>query len=689
MMTVEPAPVLVFVGGGPRTVSLLERIAANAAELLGERNDGTSNLSSASLTIHIVDPFPVGGGRIWRRSQSPLLWMNSVAKDVTMFTDRSVVCAGPIVPGPTLDQWVAGPGRDVLVASGLAEAADSLVADSFASREIQSMYLRWTFDRVVASLPATVTVTSHQQRAVSVRDITGSVAQQRVRLQDGTDLIADLVVLAQGYLDRRPTRAEAALAAAAEQQGLTYLPPDHTANIDLSGLRAGEKVLVRGFGLAFIDLMVLVFEGRGGRFEGNQELTYRPSGTEPVLYVGSRRGVPYHAKLGYSLGSPTPVPPVFFTPAALASLSLDGPANFRTDLWPLIVKELTLAHYRQLFASHSDRVGGTWDEFNTELARLDVAGPEFAQFVEQRVPDTRDRFDLARIDRPLRGRQFADHAELSAVLVDYVSDDLTRRADAGHSADHSVFDTLLTVYGVLAGAIVSGQINAHDRVQYLEGEFHGLFSFLASGPPPRRLAELLALHRAGLVHFAGPDLTIAVQDGHFIGTSPAVPGDIVADALVDARLPTPDVREASDPIIAGLLADGELAAEDLITADGTDLGGGQLLADARCRAVRADRTVHPRRFLLGPWVSGSAGSTGFARPGFNGAGFRQNDAVARELLRLAVDMRTSVDAQATVNLVPEPDSGRRPRPTPARPATPSPTPHVHPHPSRSEISHAR
>jgi len=50
--------------------------------------------------------------------------------------------------------------------------------------------------------------------------------------------------------------------------------------------------------------------------------------------------------------------------------------------------------------------------------------------------------------------------------------------------------------------------------------------------------------------------------------------------------------------------------------------------------VRADGSVHPRRFLLGPSVSGSAGSAGFSRPGFNGPGFRQNDAVARQILQL-------------------------------------------------------
>ena len=648
-MSAAPA-VLVFVGGGPRTVSLLERIAANAPDLLG----------GAGLDIHIVDPFPVGGGRIWRRDQSPLLWMNSMAKDVTIFTDESVRCEGPIVPGPALDRWVAGPGRQVLVDAGLRDQADAFGPNDFASREVQSLYLSWTFDRVVDSLAADVTVTVHRQRAVSVTDALpqrgiggpdagASVAQQQVRLADGAVLQGDLVVLAQGYLDRRPTAVEVSLTDSAQENGLTYVPPGYTADIDLGGLRPGSRVLVRGFGLAFVDLMVLVFQGRGGRFRETAAgaLEYLPGGAEPVLYVGSRRGVPYHAKLGYSLGAAAPVAPVYFTPAAVAAATdSSGTADFRTRLWPLIVKELTHAHYRRLFEFHSDRVRTPWEQFAAALAEADVTAPGFADFVATAVPAPEDRFDLGAIDRPLRGRRFADHDALTAALVEYIGIDLRRRRDPDHSADAAVFNALLTVYGVLAGAVVAGRISAADRVQHVEGDFHGLFSFLASGPPPRRLDEMLALHRAGLLHFAGPDLQVGVQDGRFVGSSPAVDGVIEADVLVDARLPRPDVRAASDPIIAGLLAAGELAAEDLIAADGTALGGGQLLADDRSRALRADRTAHPRRFLLGPSVSGSAGSAGFARPGFNGPGFRQNDRVARELLALAARLHHSTTSLA-------------------------------------------
>jgi hypothetical protein len=520
----------------------------------------------------------------------------------------------------------------------LGEQAAALRPDDFAGRQIQSHYLRWAHDRAVASLPDRITVTEHAASAVAVRE---DPAGQRVLLADGTELAADVVVLAQGFLDREPTGEERGLAAAAKRHGLTYIPPGYTADVDLSELRPGEPVLVRGFGLAFIDLMVLLGEGRGGRFEraADGALRYHPSGAEPVLHVGSRRGVPYHAKLGYALSDSTPVPARYFTIDAVAALGADGrPADFRHEIWPLMAKELTAAHYRQLFGAHPERTLLSWPEFSSILDTADVRSAAFAEVVERAVPKREDRFELPTIDKPLAGVYFGSRQDVTDAVLGHVQGDLRRRADPYFSADAAVFDALLTVYGVLAVALTTGKISPADRVGLVEGQFHGFFSFLASGPPPRRLEELLALHRAGLVQFAGPDFAIAVTDGAFSGSSPAAPGRVVARALVDARLPRPDVRAATDPIIRGLLADGELAAEDITAPDGRSLGGGQLLADAGCRAIRADGSVHPRRFLLGPSVSGSAGSAGFARPGFNGAGFRQNDAVARQILRLLADV---------------------------------------------------
>ena len=91
---------------------------------------------------------------------------------------------------------------------------------------------------------------------------------QRVTLAGGARIEADVVVLAQGYLDQAPAPDERQLLAAADARGLTYVPPGHTADLDLDDLRPGEPVVVRGMGLAFVDLVVLLGEGRGGHFSG-------------------------------------------------------------------------------------------------------------------------------------------------------------------------------------------------------------------------------------------------------------------------------------------------------------------------------------------------------------------------------------------------------------------------------------
>ncbi len=189
-----------------------------------------------------------------------------------------------------------------------------------------------------------------------------------------------------------------------------------------------------------------------------------------------------------------------------------------------MAKELTAAHYRQLFAAHPERTLLSWAEFSDILDTADVGSAAFADVVERAVPKREDRFELLSIDRPLAGAYFGSRQDLTDTVLGYVQGDLRRRADPYFSADAAVFDTLLTVYGVLAVALTTGKISAADRIRLVEGQFHGFFSFLASGPPPRRLEELIALHRAGLVQFAGPDFAVDVVDGAFSGSSPAAPG---------------------------------------------------------------------------------------------------------------------------------------------------------------------
>ncbi|MFI6025772.1 FAD/NAD(P)-binding protein [Amycolatopsis magusensis] len=611
------------VGAGPRGVGLLERLAANAPEF-----------ATGPLTVHLIDPFPAGAGRVWRFAQSPLLRMNSMPEDVTMFTDDTVRCDGPIRPGPTLAEWVkAVASGELRVDLDPAVAAEvrAVTSTTFPTRRLQSAYLDWFHRHVLDSLPGHLRVRSHAARAV---DITGGRGErQTVHFADAEPLTVDAVVLALGHLDAGPAPEEAELAAFAEAEGLRYYPPAYTADLDHSAIRPGESVLSRGFGLAFVDLLVLLTEGRGGRFTSGADgsLVYHPSGREPVLHVGSRRGVPYHAKPEYRLrGTPAPLPRFFGPPEVDELLARPGRLEFTRDIWPLMAKDIAWGYYHELFTGHPDRVRVDFAEFTACYADSEWGSGALESLVDKAVPDPADRFDPAAIDRPLAGLEFDGPAALTRYLSEYVEADLDRRANAGFSADLGAFLALLSVFGQLARLVSAGKLESSSQVDDVDGWWFGFFSFFASGPPGHRLRELLALVRAGVVRFTGPDLVVRARDGRFHGHSPAVPGgEVEATTLIEARLPAPSVRRAADPLVRALRDRGELTEEDLPGGRTT----GRIRTTADGHLVGADGHGHDRRLALGPHTSARSPGA-FTRPRTNGVVFRQNDAVARYLLTL-------------------------------------------------------
>ncbi|MFC7261905.1 FAD/NAD(P)-binding protein [Streptomyces lutosisoli] len=576
-------PSLVIVGAGPRGTGLLERIAANAPELYGD--SGTQGLEG--FDIHLVDPYPPGAGRVWREQQSPLLWMNSEAQDVTMFTDETVDMAGPVLEGPTLHEWARLDGR------------------TFADRPRQGAYMRWVYERAVAALPPGVRVQHHPRRALRVGG--PREGRQQVWLEGlPRPLPADLVVLTLGHLDAELDDEQRELAAYAREHGLVHLPPDFTADSDLAALKPGEPVLVRGFGLAFVDLMVLLTEGRGGRYEDG---VYHPSGREPILHVGSRRGVPYHSKIGYGWEGERPPLPRFFGPAEIDELlARPGGFDFRRDVWPLVEKELGFAHYHRLFTAHPERTRTAWTDFEEKYAAGD--GAEIQALVASAVPDPADRLDLAALDHPLDGVRHTSYEELQTGLRAYIEDDLNRRHHPSYSQDLAVFLGLLSVYGQLV------------RLGDIGSWWHGFFSSLASGPPGPRLRQMVALSRAGILKFAGADMTVTAEDGVFRAGSATVPGVTTeARALVEARLPHPTVARTRDALLRELYADGAAATpEGLLAVDPSD-----------GRVLDRSGTPHPRRFALGPHTD-ARGLGAFTRPRTGGPAFRQNDATARAAL---------------------------------------------------------
>jgi hypothetical protein len=511
---------------------------------------------------------------------------------------------------------------------------------SFPTRRAQSAYLSWAYERVCALAPPGVAVVVHPTHAIDVLDVEDG--RQLVRLAGQPDLLVDAVILTIGHLDVDPPPQHADDQSFAERHHAIHLPPAYTADLDLSAIAPGSNVIVRGLGLAFIDLMVLLAEGRGGRFvdAGAGRLEYLPSGDEPVLFAGSRRGVPYRAKLGYRLQAGRAPVPRFLDADAIARLVRnDGELEFRRDVWPLLAKDVAFAYYHELFCAHRDRVSIGWTEFEAVFANVDWDGADRHELVTRAVPNPADRWDVEALNRPLDGVTLPAPAAVQEHVRGHIEADLSRRADPAFSADLGAFYGLLVGFGQLAQLVSSERLAPRSLVKDVHGWWFSFFSYYASGPPPRRLHELLALSRAGLVQFLGADIHVErdEQSGTWRASSATGPGTVEAGVLVEGRLPAPSVARSRSPLIAALRARGDVAEHVLYDERGQrSYNTGKLTVASDLRIVDAGGRTHPRRFAAGIHTSRPAGGT-FARPRTNAASLRQNDALARRVLQVLLD----------------------------------------------------
>ncbi len=612
---------LAVVGAGPRGTSVLERLCASVPALAPDTR----------LTVHVVDPAPPGAGQVWRTGQPAELLMNTVASQVTLFTDASVACEGPVRPGPSLYEWAASRGSE-------APGGHAPGPDDYPTRACYGRYLEWVFGQVVRGAPDSVTVVVHQARAVRLMDAPDST--QSLVLDTGETLTGlGAVVLAQGHLPVRPDESDAYLASHAARHGLRHLPPANPADLDLSALAPGEPVLLRGLGLNFFDHMALLTAGRGGTFTRapGGGLVYHPSGREPRLYAGSRRGVPHQARGDNAKGPYGRHEPLLLTPRVIAAFraraDAGNPPDFLTAIWPLVAKEVETVYYEVLLGAAA-RGTGFRGRF---LATAHGSAQEADVLGEFGIPHG-ERWCWDLTARPYAGVTFRDPADHRAWLLRHL------RRDAAHAALGNVagprkaaLDVLRDLRNELRQIVDHAGLSGASRRDHLDRWYTPLNAFLSIGPPRRRIEEMTALIEAGVLDVIGPRMTVETTGDAFVARSPDIAGsEVRATTLVEARLPEPDLRRTSDELLARLLRTGECRPH---TVDGYETGGLDVTRRPYHLIDRHGR-AHPGRFAFGVptegvhWVTAAG-----ARPGVDSVTLTDADAVARAALRAAATRR--------------------------------------------------
>jgi len=643
---------LAIVGLGPRGLSVAERLCANAESLLSH---------GQQLVIHLVDPHVFDGGQVWRSTQDRVLLMNTVASQVTMFVDDTVDCDGPVVTGPSLYEWarsialIGSPSEPEAVR---AEAA-TLGPDDYPSRAFYGSYLQWTRDRIIWTAPPAVSFTSHQATAVDVRDTPGGL--QEVVLDTG-ETIGDLqaVVLALGHMPHHLGESEAALSRLADRHGLRYIAPSNPADVPLDAIPAGESVILRGMGLNFFDYMALLTIGRGGTFVRKLDgtLSYRPSGEEPRLVAGSRRGVPYQARGKNQKGPFGRHQPRYVTAEVIERLraraDAGAPGDFRRDIWPMIDREVRTVYYATLVRERQCTCDA--EEFTAQFAAADpamvpVIGDPLAitESGAQRTvlakfdiqPD--ESWDWRKIAAPFADDDLRSTQSFRTWLRSYLDGEV-REAGKGNVAGprKAALDVLRDLRNEIRLLVDHGGLSGDSYRDELQRWYMPLNAHLSIGPPAERVEQFGALMDAGVLEVLGPDLRVECSDGRFVAYSGACP-DLTerATTLIEARLPETDLHRTTDPLLRTLLQRGECQPYRIpIRGGGHYVAGGVAVTRRPYRLLDAADRPHLRRFMFGVptesvhWVTAAG-----IRPGVNSVILGDADAIARTCLRITAEHR--------------------------------------------------
>ena len=337
---------IAIVGAGPRGLGVLERIIALYADLE----------PGWAAHIHLIDPGEPGQGTHSSFQPGHLL-TNTVAGQITLFTDASVRDSGPIKPGPSLLDWARAAGYRRIDGRFIRTPSDGLEVheDDYLPRAMLGEYLTYVYDMLANSLPRNVRLTHHRRMVEDIEPLQDG--RLRVVIEGGFAIAADCAVMTTGHSENCASGEDdvledQALSGVWKNPKLQYLRSVNPIS-SLKSISSDAVVGVQGIGLTAYDVISELTVGRGGAYlpDRSGRLKYKPSGREPHMVLYSRQGVPFSARGVNQKGIAGLHRPVFFTRAWIDDVrshkkAVTGSAklDFDIDLWPTLKKEICFVY---------------------------------------------------------------------------------------------------------------------------------------------------------------------------------------------------------------------------------------------------------------------------------------------------------------------------------------------------------
>lgn len=572
---------ITLIGAGPRGLMLLGRLISWQRTRYPQRQ----------LTVFLVDPYPIGG-RVWKIDQDPNLIMNTAAAQITLFTDQTVTGVGPFIAGPDLSTWALTLAADYLDAhpeinnrSILMRQAANLGPNSYASRALYGVYQQWFFD--LQKYQAGTNIITYKQQTVNRLD---KKAAGFTVTTDQESWQTDQVVMALGNLKNSLTRDQKALHDYAQTHQLFYLEPGFPEEGDLSGIEAQSPVIIRGLGLSFFDLMSRLTEGRGGQFQKAPDglLVYHPSGREPHIFAGSRRGFPYRAKGRNQKGPGEEWQPHFLTPQQIDAWQTHGEVSGQT-FWEALKHEAELIYYRLLLPQR-------YPEIDEAAFERDFIADPVATLGALPIA-AKDRLDWDALADPTKAHPSGQpYQDFMRHYLRQDAQEAMRGTKTGPLT--SALEVLRDMRDPIRQLVERNLLSQDQYLDFFLRWFNSLNDFLSIGPPALRIDQLQALMGAGIVTILPPGMQIKGIDGQFLLKTPSDPKfSLQAKTLLEARVPAVNAPTAQNPLVQQLLHDGYAHTYELQLNADKRFQSGAIAIDRQTQQL-LDQKEHPQAGLF-------------------------------------------------------------------------------------------
>lgn len=524
---------IAIIGGGPKGLYALERLAAQFAD----RARSAGQAADTPVEIHVFNRTPFfGSGDIYRPDQPDFLLINFCIGNITQWIDER---PAPVSPAPrSLTNWLRQCHRPPMMVD----------KRDFVSRASVGRYLEDGFQAIVDNLPEGVRCRRFVGEVVDLLPV-GAGYQVAVAHAETAERRLPTpyqrVLLATGHPRPPVSRTGDRLRAFCRRHpGCTYVPFIYPVSDRLAAVPSESTVAIKGMGLTFVDAVLALTEGRGGSFERERAqgpLRYCRSGAEPaVMLPFSRSGLPMHPR-GPEWGL-APRPLLLFNAQNINDLRRRAPSGqlgFESDLWPLLRREMLIAFYAVLLRQQGARLdGGALEDapLKRQIERFHRAHPDAPRFTPEAFLD------------PLAETTSADPQEHHRFVLDYLT---TALGEARKGAQRSPWMAAVAVWRdatPVFGELVRTDALKPSAQRAFDQGYRSPLNRVTFGPPIISMEKVLAVARAGLIDFGmsrDARLTLDDQASRYRVDSAYTAQGAQAEAVVDARIPKVSLQRES------------------------------------------------------------------------------------------------------------------------------------------------